>query len=110
MKDINGLATKALELNKKVERSLKELYGTYQELSKVASAAFNEQLVENKGKISGLEDFYQMTQTIKKNNQLVGASLGAMSRVGDISDFKITVEESKPIEKLKSDKMVKNGS
>lgn len=101
MKDINGLATKALELNKKTERSLKELYGVYQELSKVASAAFNEALVGQKGKISGLEDFYQMTLTIKKNNQLIGASLGAISRVGDISDFKITVEESK------SDKTVK---
>ncbi len=94
MKDINGLATRALELNKKTERSLKELYGVYQELSKVASSAFNEALIEQKGKISGLEDFYQMTQTIKKNNQLIGSCLGAMSKVGDISDFKITVEES----------------
>lgn len=102
MKDINGLATKALELHKKTERFLKELYGTYQELSKVASSEFNDSLIENKGKISGLEDFYQMVQTIKKNSQLVGASLGAMSRVGNISDFKITVEES-----VKTNKMVK---
>ena len=94
MKEINSLATRSLEIHKKAENTLKELYGVYQELNKISHAVFNEQLLENKGKINGLEDFYQMVQTIKKHSQLVGSSLGILVKVADISDFKITVEES----------------
>lgn len=92
MHNINGLSIKALELQKRADRCLKELYGVYQELSRESGSEFNEQLLDNKGKITGLEDFYQMTQTIKKNSQLIGSSLGILSKVGDISNFKITEE------------------
>lgn len=80
----------------------------YADLSNEIERRFREELSEQKGNLSGLEDFYQLSLIIKRNFQVTKQVINLFMKMRDISSYNIVEETNtdsneKVVEKLIED-------
>ena len=102
MPDPNKMRDKIDNLSKKIKQDVGALAAQYGNLSGEVNKRFRDELREQKGKMDGLEDFYQLSILVKRNAQVVNHVLGMLSKVTDISSFDISeeVEKKDEVEEL----------
>jgi hypothetical protein len=99
MSDPNYMRNEVSELTRKIQKQLKELLGMYKNFHDEIETRFREELREQEGELAGLEDFYGLSLSIKRNTQNVGNALTLMSRLKDLSGFDISETPEKSVEK-----------
>lgn len=92
MADMNKTRDDITNILKKIKRDMSTLCGLYDNLSNEIEKSFREELGEQKGSIEGLEDFYQLTISIKRNAMIVKNSAGLLNKMKNISNYNITEE------------------
>lgn len=90
MSDLNKIKNEVSSATKKVLGDLKLLSGKYKEFQAEIDARFKEELREQHGNLKGLEDFYSLNVSIKRNNQHVNNAFGLLNRLTDVSSFNIS--------------------
>jgi hypothetical protein len=81
--------------SKELESQLKNILGKYEELYKFG----NQQYVEERsitGSLDGLEDFYILVQTIRRNRDVIGSLIRGISSLRNLSRYKF-VEQDIPV-------------
>jgi len=90
------------EAHKKEEflkKQLMESLSLYEELFR----ASNKLLIEERsasGSMAGLEDFYRMVQTIRRNRDLLGSLLRGLTGLRSLAEFRIIEQEEPKKEEL----------
>jgi len=99
MADINKMISDANGMRKRVLKSLQEYTSLYSSLEKEVQGRFQDEFRHNNHKISGLEDFHQLSYTCKKNLTTVKTASNLVARMSDLSGFDIN-EEAELVKKL----------
>lgn len=95
MPDPNKMRDGINSLSKKIKRDVGALAAQYGDFANEVNRRFREELREQKGKMDGLEDFYQLTMLVKRNAQVANHVLGMMSKMTDVSSYDISEETDK---------------
>jgi hypothetical protein len=102
MPDLNTLMAVAQKDSKEIETQLKRLMANYEELYRFG----NKQYVEERtvsGSMEGLEDFYILVQTLRRNRDVIGSLIRGIGNLRNLSKFKF-VEQDVPVAKPKKKK------
>jgi len=89
MNNLPKLISESSEQHKRVLQHLREYLKTNVLLETEMKKRLGEELRSQKGKIDGLQDFYQLTQIFSRNTQMSSAAMAALSRVREVHDFSI---------------------
>jgi hypothetical protein len=104
MANINKIISDASNMKKKVLSDLQEFLIIYAALEKDVKRRFQDEFQHNDHKLTGLEDFHQLSYVCKKNFATLKSACNLVARMSDLSGFDIN-EEDELIKEL--DKMLK---
>jgi hypothetical protein len=92
----------ANSLKKKMLKEFGEFMSVYSSLEKEVSKRFQDEFRYNKHKLSGLEDFHQLSYACKKNLTTIKSACNLIARVSDLSGYDINEEDElvKELDKL----------
>lgn len=102
MADLNKLMNEVSNMGPKVEASMKELLAKYEELYREAHRALMVERNASKS-LQGLEDFYLVVGSIRRNKDIVGSLLRGMRNLKGMKNFQF-VEEDIPMKISKKEK------
>jgi uncharacterized protein YukE len=102
MSDLNVIVRDATTLRIKILKDLETLMRMYGEFEGSVTDRFKDEYTKSAGAVSGLEDFYMLHNTVKKNNISVKNAYALLKRMRDVAGYEITEEEvlDKELEEL----------
>lgn len=101
--DLNKMIFDIKKTGSDIEKKTKEFYEKYDAFYREANHQFNgEQLAS--GSTKGLEDFYRLIQTVKRNRDVVGSLIRGMTNLRPISEFRWIEEDIPEKQPVKSKK------
>jgi len=105
MADLNNIVRDATTLRGKILKDLDTLIKMYGEFEGSVTERFRDEYTKNAGATSGLEDFYALSNSVKKNHIAVKNAYALLKRMRAVDGFEITEEEvlDKELEELLSD-------
>jgi hypothetical protein len=93
MPDLNNILNDVkLETNKMNSLS-KNLLIKYDNLYNIGCQIFNEERGKSNGNMDGLEDFYSLIQTIRRNRGIIGSITLGIRNLKNMDKFKIMEED-----------------
>lgn len=103
VKDLNKMLSDIKKSNVDIDSKLKMFLMKYEGLYQEANRQYHQERVAS-GSPKGLEDFYYMVQSIRRNRDVVSALVRGVTNLRSLKNFSIIEEEvpSKPIAKKKS--------
>jgi hypothetical protein len=93
MSDLNNITKDATALRGKVLKDLETLIKMYGDLEGSVNDRFREEFQKNADSLNGLEDFYMLNNSVKKNHIAVKNAYALLKRMRDIGGFDIVEEE-----------------
>lgn len=90
--DINKDLSNIQQVSKKVEAQVIDLFRNYEELFKRMDRSFREEKQASTS-LSGLEDFYRLVQTVRRNKDIVGSLVRGIRGLRSLSEFRVVEEE-----------------
>lgn len=93
MADLNKLMTEVSTMGPKVEVSMRELLTKYEELYRESHKALMIERNASKS-LKGLEDFYLVVGSIRRNRDLLGSMLRGMRNLKNMRSFQFVEEET----------------
>jgi hypothetical protein len=96
MADLNKILNNIQNKTSSVEESVQTLLAQYDDLFRESTKLFNEERTASDGKMDGLEDFYRMVQTIRRNRDVIGSITRGIKSIRPINQFKIIEEDDRP--------------
>jgi hypothetical protein len=100
--DLNKIIADVQKDGNHIEAQLKALYGKYDNLFRESNRQLNQERSVI-GSMKGLEDFYHLTQLIRRNRDVTGSLLRGFTNLRSLNGFKF-VEEDIPEPKPKKKK------
>jgi hypothetical protein len=101
MKSTNQSISKITFLKERIKKELATLTGLYLSLRDEIDSKFKEELRNQKGDYSGLEDFYALVMMIKKDANTSAGALNLIRRLNDVSDFNVSdIQDNIELEKI----------
>ena len=92
MADLDKIIKDTNKLRKKIIPDLKLLADMYSKLREEIGDKFKEEFTTQKGDLRGLEDFYSLLMTIKKDTAVIRNVNNVFRRLNDLSDYNISEE------------------
>lgn len=92
MPDLNKMLIDIRKSNENLEGLIKETFKKYEQLYYVANSQYVREITAS-GSSRGLEDFYLMVQTIKRNRDVIGSLIRGTANLRSLKDFKIIEED-----------------
>jgi len=105
MADLNKMMSDIKGMRRNILKKLQEYLSTYTDLEKEVQNRFHDEFSHNNHKLSGLEDFHQLSYACKKNLTTLKTSFNLISKMSDLSGFEID-EEDETLKEL--DKILKD--
>lgn len=103
MPDLNKLMLSIQKNGSDVEKQLKNLFGKYEDFYREGNRQFLEEKTATSGSMDGLEDFYRLIQTVRRNKDVIGSLIRGFNNLRSLSNFKFIEEEvSKPVKPKKA--------
>lgn len=93
--DLNKEIRHIQKISLDIEKQLKTLLIQYEELCREGNKQFNNERTIS-GSMNGLEDFYRLIQTLKRNKDLIGSLFRGIKGLRPLTGFKIVEEDFKP--------------
>jgi hypothetical protein len=103
--DLNQIISEIKKTSTDVERKLKDFFGKYDSFYREAQHQFEGERISS-GSTKGLEDFYRLVQTVRRNRDVVGSLIRGMDNLRPITEFR-WVEEDIPEVKQAKPKRIK---
>ena len=107
--DLNQIISEIKKTSTDVERKLKDFFGKYDSFYREAQHQFEGERISS-GSTKGLEDFYRLVQTVRRNRDVVGSLIRGMDNLRPITEFRWVeedipeVKQAKPKKKITPDK------
>jgi hypothetical protein len=92
MADLNKLLDGIQKDGADIEHKLKGFLGMYEELFREANRQFSQERSASSS-MQGLEEFYRLVQTVKRNRDVVGSLLRGMGNMRSLVGFKFVEED-----------------
>jgi len=92
MAEIDKLMDEVQAQTSALNRQVGRLLGAYETLFRETNQQFIEERTANNG-TKGLEDFYRLVSTIRRNKDVVGSLLRGMRSIKPMTGFRIIEEE-----------------
>ena len=89
--DLNKILNEVQKDSSNIEKQLKAMFGKYSNFYQEANSQFNEERTASNS-MTGLEDFYSMVQTIRRNRDVIGSLLRGINSLRPLNDFKVIEE------------------
>jgi len=99
MADLNKIILDVKIMRRGIIKQLQEYFSIYADLEKEVQNRFHDEYSRNNHKLSGLEDFHQLSYACKKNLTTLKTALNLISKMSDLSGFEIN-EEDETLKKL----------
>lgn len=90
--DMNKLMDGIQKDSKEVENQLKNILGKYEELYRFGNQKYVEERAAS-GSLDGLEDFYILVQTIRRNRDVIGSLIRGISSLRNLSRYKFVEQD-----------------
>jgi len=90
-----------------IKTSLRNLLEAYENLYREGTHLLNQERLAAKGQMTGLEEFYRMVQTFRRNKDVAGSLLRGFESMRPIDEFKIIEEDDGKTAKKKADALAK---
>jgi hypothetical protein len=90
--DLNRIISDIKKTGTDLEKRIKEFYEKYENFYKESYSQFNVERMAS-GSMNGLEDFYRLIQTVKRNRDVVSSLIRGMTNLRPIEDFKWIEED-----------------
>ena len=103
--DLNKIMDLIQKDSKDLEKEMQELLEKYEEFYREGNRQYTQERSESVS-LEGLEDFYLLVQTIRRNRDVIGSLLRGIKGLRDLSKYKF-VEETIPVAKPKKKKEIK---
>ena len=103
MADMNQILNSIQKQTSEVDASMNKLLMAYEELHKESSRMFREEYTASNN-MSGLEDFYRLTQLVRRNRDIVGSMTRGLKNLHHLNEFKFVEEETSQQEQKKATK------
>ena len=102
--DLNLTISEIKKTGTDVERKLKDFFGNYDSFYREALHQYeSERTVSG---IKGLEDFYRLVQTVRRNRDVVGSLIRGMENLRPITEFRWVEEDIPEAMQTKSKKKI----
>lgn len=92
MADLNKMMDNLESRSKKVSRELKELLGLYDGVFRQTQKEFQQERVAS-GNMDGLEDFYRLVNTLRRNRDIIGSLERGIRGMRPLNKFRFIEEE-----------------
>lgn len=99
MPDVNKIIADVTSIGKRSLKDLRTMVEAYEILVKEVDSTFKEEIRFQDGKSDGLEDFYALLVSIKKNKISIINAMTLIERLKNISDFNISEETIEKVHK-----------
>jgi hypothetical protein len=96
MADLNKLLEGIHRDSTEIEHKLKTFLGMYEELFREANRQFSQERSAS-ASMQGLEEFYRLVQTVRRNKDVVGSLLRGMGNMRSLAGFKFVEEDDAPV-------------
>lgn len=93
MADLNKQLANVQERETELKRQLRNFLGTYDDLYKESNQLLMSQRVAARGDMAGLEAFYRLVQTIKRNRDVVGSMMRGVHNLRPLGEFRVIEED-----------------
>lgn len=93
MADINNMLADLAARGEKIRKDLEEVSRAYGRLESEMRHRYRDELSYNRGSSEGLEDFFMLNATIRRNSMAVRNAAVLMKKVKDLSGYDISEEE-----------------
>jgi predicted CopG family antitoxin len=102
VKDLNKMLSDVKKNNMDIDAKLKMFLMKYDGLYQEANRQFHQERTAS-GSMKGLEDFYYMVQTIKRNRDVVSSLVRGITNLRSLKNFSIIEEDipEHPVQKKK---------
>ena len=101
MPDLNNMLSKIKNASSEVELNVKKLFVDYDELFREARRQLSREKADT-GSMNGLEDFYRLTQLLKRNRDVISSMMRGVKNLRSIEKYSFIEElDEKPKEKFK---------
>ena len=100
--DLNLLISEIKKTGTDVERKLKDFLSKYDSFYREAQHQFESERIASGTK--GLEDFYRLVQTVKRNRDGVGSLIRGMDNLRPITEFRWVEEDIPEVKQAKPKK------
>lgn len=104
MNDPNKIIQNITALKKRIDKDISQAITKYELLTNEMDIRFREELSYHNGSVKGLEDFFSLILTLKKNNSQIKNAGMILKRMKDISNFNVSeeVDSKKELENILS--------
>jgi hypothetical protein len=86
------MLSKIQKSSSEIDQKLKTLFGEYNDFYTEANRQFISERSAS-GNMTGLEDFYRMTQTIRRNRDVIGSLVRGVVNLRSLKEFKVVEED-----------------
>jgi len=93
MPDLNNILNNVQKKTSEVDEAVQNLLTTYNDLYHESTKMFNEGRVASNGNMDGLEEFYRLTQVIRRNRDVIGSITRGMKSIRTMDQFRIIEED-----------------
>jgi len=93
MADMNKQLANVQERETELKRQIRNLLGTYEDLYKESNRTLMSQRVAARGNMDGLEEFYRLVQTVRRNRDVVGSMMRGVENLRPLSEFRFIEED-----------------
>jgi hypothetical protein len=96
MADLNKMLGEIQKESTDLKKDLQELFSSYDSLFRESNHSLQEERLAANGKMAGIEEFYIMVQSIRRNRDIIGSMLRGINGLRPLSVFKVIEEDVIP--------------
>jgi hypothetical protein len=93
MAELNSMLSDVQTRSADLKKVLIDLFTTYEDLYRQSNRLLQEERQASDGKMAGMETFYMMVQTIRRNRDIVGSMIRGVNGIRSLSAFKVIEQE-----------------